>query len=142
MRQTLIEPSHKAFWYGGHLIALSEIGLYQFFLCFSAIVFGTQNAGGIFAFAPEIANAKAAAQSLKAQLDTQPSIDTWSTEGRKLDKVRGQIQFKDVYFSYPLRPNTTVLSGVSFRAEPGSYIALVGASGYAIMYSPGYVILC
>ncbi|KAH8810606.1 P-loop containing nucleoside triphosphate hydrolase protein [Xylogone sp. PMI_703] len=118
-----------AFWYGGTLIAASEIGLYQFFLCFSAIVFGAQMAGAVFAFAPEIANAKAAAQSLKAQLDTRPSIDSWSKEGEKVEKVRGEVEFKDVCFSYPSRPNENVLSGISFKAEPGSYVALVGASG-------------
>ena len=92
-------------------------------------------AGGIFAFAPEIANAKAAAQSLKAQLDTQPSIDTWSTEGQSLGKVRGQVEFKDVHFSYPSRPEAEVLSGLSFKVEPGSYVALVGASGYVVLLS-------
>lgn len=119
-----------AFWYGGTLIASLEIGLYQFFLCFSAIVFGTQMAASVFAFAPEIANAKAAAQSLKLQLDTIPYIDTWSTTGRKFSNFQGEVEFKDVHFGYPSRPNEKVLSGLSFVAKPGSYVALVGASGY------------
>lgn len=105
-------------------------------------MFGTQNAGGVFAFAPEIANAKEAARSLKVQLDTQPCIDIWSMEGKKADKVRGRIEFKDVYFSYPSRPNDNVLSKVSFKAEPGSYIALVGASGWAIIFSSSRILIC
>lgn len=92
-------------------------------------MFGTQNAGSVFAFAPEIASAKEAARSLKDQLDTVPSIDTWSTEGKRVEQISGRIEVRNVYFSYPSRPNESVLSGITFTAEPGKYIALVGASG-------------
>lgn len=39
------------FWYGGTLLASQEYGLFQFFVCFSAIIFGSQSAGTIFSFA-------------------------------------------------------------------------------------------
>ncbi|KAL5439238.1 hypothetical protein PMIN07_011548 [Paraphaeosphaeria minitans] len=43
-----------AFWYGGQLIAQHEYSIFQFFVCFSATVFGAQSAGIIFSFAPDI----------------------------------------------------------------------------------------
>jgi ATP-binding cassette subfamily B (MDR/TAP) protein 1 len=41
------------FWYGGTLLVKGEYGLFQFFLCFPAIIFGAQSAGTIFSFARE-----------------------------------------------------------------------------------------
>lgn len=39
------------FWYGGQLIANREYSMFQFFVCFSSIIFGAQSAGTIFSFA-------------------------------------------------------------------------------------------
>ncbi len=46
---------------------------------------------------------------------------------RILERPRGEVVFRGVEFGY--RPGVTVLSGISFRAEPGSVIALVGPTG-------------
>lgn len=43
--------------------------------------------------------------------------------------VRGDISVRDVRFSYPTRPDTEVLKGISFDVSNGECIALVGASG-------------
>jgi len=46
--------------------------------------------------------------------------EEWPTEGR--------VTFRDVYLKY--RPTTeTVLNGVSFEAEPGMKIGVVGRTG-------------
>jgi ABC-type multidrug transport system fused ATPase/permease subunit len=47
-----------------------------------------------------------------------------------LDKtIDGRVDFKEVGFSYPSRPEVKVLDKINFTIEPGSKIALVGASG-------------
>lgn len=43
--------------------------------------------------------------------------------------IDGKISFRDVKFSYPSRPDTEVLKGISFDVHNGECIALVGASG-------------
>ncbi|KAL3443233.1 hypothetical protein BJX65DRAFT_285639 [Aspergillus insuetus] len=50
-----------AFWYGGQRIADGEYTIFQFFLCFSEIIFGSQSAGLVFSFASDIGKAKKAA---------------------------------------------------------------------------------
>ncbi|KYK57772.1 hypothetical protein DCS_04785 [Drechmeria coniospora] len=100
-----------------------------FFLCFMAIIFGAQSAGTIFSFAPDMGKAHHAAQELKELFDRQPTIDSWSEEGARLEEVEGHIEFRDVHFRYPTRPQQPVLRGLNLAIRPGQYVALVGASG-------------
>lgn len=117
------------FWYGGNRIADREYTLFQFFVCYSSIIFGAQSAGTIFSFAPDMGKAKHAAQELKTLFDLKPSIDTWSSDGAPVETVDGTVEFRDVHFRYPTRPEQPVLRGLNLTVKPGQYIALVGASG-------------
>src|SRR5262249_3526475 len=45
------------------------------------------------------------------------------------DRIRGDVAFEDVTFSYPSRKEMTVLRGVTLEARAGQRIALVGPSG-------------
>ena len=117
------------FWYGGTLIASREFTMFQFFLCFSAIIFGAQSAGTIFSFAPDMGKAKHAAYELKTLFDRKPEIDCWSSDGEKVNNIEGTIEFRDVHFRYPTRPEQPVLRGLNLTVKPGQYVALVGASG-------------
>ncbi|KAK0758044.1 hypothetical protein N5P37_009342 [Trichoderma harzianum] len=117
------------FWYGGTLIGKGDYNEFQFFLCLTTVIFGSQSAGTIFSFAPNMSNAHRAATELKTLFDRQPTIDTWSTEGERLEKVEGKIEFRQVYFRYPERPEQLVLRGLNLYIQPGQYVALVGSSG-------------
>ena len=117
------------FWYGGTLIADREYDMLQFFICFSAIIFGAQSAGTIFSFAPDMGKAKQAANELKILFDRKPDIDSWSKDGEPLQDMEGTIEFRDVHFRYPTRPEQPVLRGLNLTVKPGQYVALVGASG-------------
>jgi ATP-binding cassette subfamily B (MDR/TAP) protein 1 len=94
-------------------------------------VFGAIQAGSVFAYAPDISAAKGAGSDVINLLDCRPEIDAESKEGKKIliDKVRGQIRLENVHFRYPVRPGIKVLRGLSLDVKPGTYIALVGASG-------------
>lgn len=118
-----------AFWYGGTLIANREYSQFQFFIVFSAIIFGAQSAGTIFSFAPDMGKAKQAAKGLKALFDREPDIDSWSDHGERISQLEGTVEFRDVHFRYPTRPEQPVLKGLNLTVKPGQYVALVGASG-------------
>jgi len=45
------------------------------------------------------------------------------------EKVNGDIDFQDVAFNYPTRPNVPVLKSLTFNIKTGQKIALVGSSG-------------
>ena len=117
------------FWYGGKLLGNREITELHFFICFSAIIFGAQSAGTIFSFAPDMGKAKQAAKELKTLFDRVPAIDSWSQDGQRFSGMEGTIEFRDVHFRYPTRPEQPVLRGLDLTVKPGQYVALVGASG-------------
>lgn len=117
------------FWYGGTLMAKQEYNMLQFFIVFMSIIFGAQSAGTIFSFAPDMSKAKQAAQSLRTLFDRKPEIDSWSTEGESIPEVEGHIEFRDVHFRYPTRPEQPVLRGLDLTVKPGQYVALCGPSG-------------
>ena len=76
-----------------------------------------------------MSSAKEAAADIITLLDSRPSIDAESAEGRVLRDVRGRIRFEGVHFRYPTCPGVRVLRDLNLTVEPGTYVALVGASG-------------
>ncbi|KAJ9405152.1 hypothetical protein DTO045G8_7165 [Paecilomyces variotii] len=117
------------FWWGGTLLGHHEYSIFRFFVCFSEIIFGAQSAGTIFSFSPDMGKAKNAAAQFKRLFDRKPTIDVWSPEGEVLQSMEGTIEFRDVHFRYPTRPEQPVLRGLNLTVKPGQYVALVGASG-------------
>ena len=67
----------------------------------------------------------AAAESVFDLIDESPEQDTGS---QQIARARGELVFEEVRFRYPQAENDA-LKGVSFRAEPGMTLALVGPSG-------------
>ena len=94
-----------------------------------SVTFGALQAGNVFSFVPDMSSAKSAATDIINLLDSTPEIDAESTEGEVLSDVKGQIHFEGVHFRYPTRPGVRVLRDLNLKVEPGTYIALVGASG-------------
>lgn len=78
-----------------------------------------------------MSSAKGAATDIIKLLDSLPEIDAESTAGKKIDRAaaKGHIRLEGIHFRYPTRPGVRVLRDLSIQAEPGTYIALVGASG-------------
>jgi len=68
-------------------------------------------------------------------LDRIPSIPTQSKKGEepkvllKPESMEGRIDFDDVTFEYPSRPDINVLDGYTLTLSPGTTTALVGSSG-------------
>ncbi|KAJ4764666.1 ABC transporter B family member 11 [Rhynchospora pubera] len=75
------------------------------------------------------ASGQAAAYKMFETIRRKPQIESYSTKGKKLYGIRGDIEFSDVHFSYPTRPNEMILKGFSLSISNGTTVALVGVSG-------------
>ncbi|TCD63929.1 GTPase-activating protein [Steccherinum ochraceum] len=117
------------FWFGSHLVSEEKVQTSHFFVALMSTTFGTIQAGGTFIFVPDMSSAKTAASDVITLLDSVPEIDSESTQGKVPQDVQGRIRFENVHFRYPSRPGVRVLRGLDLSVEPGTYIALVGASG-------------
>ena len=71
-------------------------------------------------------SALAGAERVFEVLDVKPEIED-DPEAAPVERFRGEVEFRDVDFSYV--PGVPVLKRVSFRAEPGQRIAIVGPTG-------------
>ena len=68
----------------------------------------------------------AAAEKIFTVMDMVPEVVD-GEEVIELDEIRGEIEFKDVWFAY--KPGEWVLKGVSFHVEPKQTVAFVGSTG-------------
>jgi len=50
-------------------------------------------------------------------------------EASATPKLKGEIEFRDISFAYPSRPESLILNQVNLTIKPGQQVALVGASG-------------
>ncbi len=77
----------------------------------------------------DMQRAAGATERLLELLYAEPAIKAPDDPAALPRPVSGTIQFDDVTFHYPSRPDTPALDHFSLEAEPGETVALVGPSG-------------
>ncbi|MEN6305851.1 MAG: ABC transporter ATP-binding protein [Armatimonadia bacterium] len=75
-----------------------------------------------------VAQADASAERVLEVLHSEPEVQNLP-QATPHELTRGRVEFEDVHFSYDAAGAEPVLRGVSFVAEPGQTVALVGATG-------------
>ena len=76
--------------------------------------------------------AKSSFISVFETLDIESQISPFEVNNKNkisANNITGKIEFKNIYFSYPTKPDQIVLKNISFIINPGQKIGLVGLSG-------------
>ena len=114
----------------GHLDHVSFLGqtissgtIVTFYMYISKFFTPIQNLAEQFNW---LQSALASSEKAFSIMDIQPQM-TDAPDAIELDEVKGDIEFRDVWFSYV--PGEWVLQGVSFHVEPRQTVAFVGSTG-------------
>lgn len=75
------------------------------------------------------AAAQAAGFKIFETINRKPEIDAYDANGQTLAEIRGDIELRNVIFSYPARPDEKIFDGFSLSIPSGTTTALVGPSG-------------
>lgn len=116
-------------WYGVRLSISGEMSVGQLisFVLYSTFV--GASFGGIAELYAQIQKAIGATERVFELLDESPEKINSVQNATETPKIKGNVTFKNVAFSYHSRKEIKVLKDVSFTANFGQKIAIVGPSG-------------
>ncbi|KAF1317728.1 Multidrug resistance protein abc superfamily, partial [Globisporangium splendens] len=117
------------FWLGGKWVSKGTITFQDMFMVIMVIMLSTFAVGMAAQNATDGAKAKKAANRVFKIIDRVPEIDSTSSTGIVLPHVNGDIEFKNLTFTYPSRPDAQIYKNYSLKIARGQTVALVGASG-------------
>ncbi|KAF3615226.1 putative ABC transporter B family member 8 [Capsicum annuum] len=116
-------------WYGSHLIMHNGETGGKIYAAGVSFVLGGLSLGMALPEVKYFTEASVAASRIFDRIDRVPEIDSEDTRGLVLGNIRGEVDFRNVKFTYPSRPDTVVLKDFNLKIEAGKTVALVGASG-------------
>jgi len=110
-----------AFWYGAKLVAAGEMEVGNVITVFFGMIMGSMAFGQANPNLQAFNEARGAAYVVFGMLENEKHIDPLSEEGDKLnDGYKATIEFNDIKFTYPTRPDTQVLKGLNLTLEEGT----------------------
>ena len=116
-------------WVGAHNVLAGTLspGTLGQFLLYSVIAAGSL--GALSEVWGELSQAAGAADRLTELLDEVSPISAPAAPVALPAPAQGRVQFTDVHFAYPSRPERSALHGLNFGVAPGETVAIVGPSG-------------
>jgi len=115
-------------WYGVQLSISGEMSVGQLITFVLYSTFVGASFGGIAELYAQIQKAIGATERVFELLDETPEKISGTTN-TAIEKINGNVSFKNVAFHYPSRKEMKVLKDVNFTAQFGQKIAIVGPSG-------------
>lgn len=116
-------------WYGVQLSIAGEITVGELFTFILYSSYVGASSGGIAELYAQMQKAIGATERVFELLEEIPEKINTTQSAAIVEKIKGNVTFKNVAFHYPSRKEVKVLKDVSFTASFGQKIAIVGPSG-------------
>ncbi|KAL0655230.1 hypothetical protein Bca4012_075814 [Brassica carinata] len=118
-----------AIWFGGEMILRKGYTGGAVINVMIIVVASSMSLGQAAPCLTSFAAGQAAAYKMFETIKRKPVIDSFDLNGKVLEDIQGEIELRDVCFSYPARPREEVFGGFSLMIPSGKTTALVGESG-------------
>ncbi|KAF7804972.1 ABC transporter B family member 21-like [Senna tora] len=118
-----------AVWFGAKMILEKGYNGGTVINVIIAILTASMSLGQAAPCLSAFAAGQAAAYKMFQTIERRPEIDSFDPNGKKLEDIQGEIELREVYFSYPARPDELIFNGFSLHIQSGTTAALVGQSG-------------
>lgn len=139
-----------SYWWGAKQIIARNYTQTQFLIVVFSLLVGALLWAQMFALAPELSNARGAMARILSLIEIgsdgmrsrvpdpmkQARLEDKDVEAiaeskpvHLFDGRPSSVQFSNVHFTYPARPDSKVLNGLDINVQPGQFCALVGPSG-------------
>lgn len=118
-------------WYASWLVKHGISDFSNTIRVFMVLMVSANGAAETLTLAPDFIKGGRAMRSVFTLLDRPTEIDPDDHPDSVTvpDRIRGEIEFKHVDFSYPNRPDVSIFRDLNLRARAGKTLALVGPSG-------------
>jgi ATP-binding cassette subfamily B protein len=117
-----------ALWLGGGLVKTGGLEVGQLIAFVNYLMQTLMSLMMVSMLIVRVSRAEASAERIREVLDSQPEIRT-RPDALAAFPTRGRVAFENVTFSYRGSEGDPALKNVSFVAEPGETVALLGATG-------------
>ncbi|WJX76042.1 ABC transporter B member 15 [Trifolium repens] len=116
-------------YYGSRLVMYHGAKGGTVFAVGATIALGGLGLGSSLSSLRNFSEASSAGERIKKVISRIPNIDSNNTKGEILEKISGEVEFNNIEFAYPTRPETIILKNLCLKIPAGKTVALVGESG-------------
>lgn len=108
-----------AFWFGSKLVQQDKASFEDVFKVFFAITMSAFGVSQGASLTPDLSKTKLAVNSIFELLDRKSLIDPYNTSGKTLMPLKGDIELRNISFTYPSRPTIPIFKDLSLTVPAG-----------------------
>ncbi len=128
MMMTLNAGIVAAIWFGGRQVMIGTMQVGALIAFVNYLMRTLMSMMFVSMLTMRLARAQASAERVQEVLESVPEVQNAPDALTSFDS-RGRVTFENVTFSYDGNGHDPVLKGISFTAEPGQTVAILGATG-------------
>ncbi|XP_020207666.1 ABC transporter B family member 13 [Cajanus cajan] len=116
-------------WYASVLIKKKESNFGDIMKSFMVLIITSLAIAETLALTPDIVKGSQALGSVFGILQRRTAITPDDPNSKMVTDIKGDIEFRNVSFKYPMRPDITIFQKLNLRVSAGKSLAVVGQSG-------------